>query len=920
MKDSDLSPLVLTKLRVPVVRSGTVARARLFERLEEPAAHFLLVCAPAGYGKTTFLAQWARCWQERRAPVAWYGLDSGDDNPNQFGAYLVASFVQALGPAPDLVRMAQSLRSSTETDLQRVIGSIINAAAVFDRTCVLVLDDYHLIGSPAIHSAVAYLVEHLPENLHLVLGSRSDPPFPLARLRVQRRMAELRADGLRFTPEETTEYLNESMQLCLSEQGVSELTARTEGWIAGLQLAALSLSNREDKEGFIASFSGVNRYLVEYLMEEVISRQPPEVQLFLLSTSVLERISASLCGALVGETIDSEAVLTGLEQANLFMVNLDDQGQWFRYHHLFREFLRARLEKTRSGEIAGLHRAACEWLALNGYLREAANHAFQTGNWDYAAGFVEQHSFDMIVHSDISTMYEWCSAFPEEVMQRHPMLYIHQCWALVMSFRRQHRARVEARLQQVERAAEQLGENPQADALRENAAVLRSLQALAPDPTVDPQPYLRIADELLGDYPEGNPGQFSGLLYAGYAFMALHDAQNARQILEKAQRSAQAGRLYFGMAESAYHLARLAYFQGQLRRSMEICRQAQAEIGALMSGSEQDLPALGALDIAMGCVLLEWNRLDEAEECLLRGLDRAGWGVNPYYLVTANTALFRLREFQGRRDEALKYLDQIETAWPDVDFYLQGLRVEITLREEQKDAAAATAAWRQAYAALVRERPRAPGMGPLGGADLYYTADLAWARAEIALGDPREALIVIERQLVLAGKHDLNLRVIELSLLQVLAHGRLVGEPEAAQVALERALGLSQSEDALRIFDREPALMELLRTAAESGGHQAHARRILAVLSPEGSRESIRAAATDSALQANMQRVEPLSERELQVLRLLACGATNRDIAEEFVISVGTVKSHINHILGKLEAHNRTEAVARARAAGLLDL
>jgi LuxR family maltose regulon positive regulatory protein len=925
------TPLVLTKLRVPAVRPRMVSRVRLIDLFApENGASFILVCAPAGYGKTTLLTAWARSLLKNGTAVAWYALDPGDDAPISFGAYLVASLAQALGSVPELARIAQLLRSSPEMDLRRILPAIINAVVACNQNCVLVLDDYHLISSPAIHGALAYLLEHLPENLRIAIGSRSDPPLPLARLRVGGQMLEVRTPGLRFTADESAQFLNEVMQLELAPEGIAALEERTEGWVAGLQLAALSLSGRTDRERLIASFGGSHRYLVEYLLEEVFSSQPEQVQAFLLSTSILERMSAPLCEALLVDKLEGlqieklppifepsnlltcQQVLGYLEYANLFLVPLDDERQWYRYHPLFGDFLRNHLQEVQPEHRTELHRAACEWLTANGFLREAASHAFQTQDWEYAAAFVEQHSLTLIIHSDIATIYEWCSAFPEAVMQRHPMLCIQQSLALAYSFRRQNRARVEAGLQQADALIAALEDRQQARELSELAAVVRTFLAMAPDPAADPQEVLDLAQGMLSYYSEGDPGQFSGLLLTGYAYLALHEVEAADQAFETSRQIALQAGLYFGVVEATFHLARLAHAQGQLRRATEICLQGRAEITAMLAHPEQELPALGCLDIALGCVLLEQDQLDEAEKCLRGGLDLMGGGMNPYYLFTAYVTLFRLCEIQGRSAEALGYLALLDETWPDMVFCTRGLRIVHALRDAQEDPGtlAEAAAWSQDFSPATGEDTPMPGLGPIGTAEAYYLAHLAWARARIASGDAPAALQYLERQLDLALAHGITNRVIELSLLEAQTWRAIDKDPRALQ-ALQRACAAAQPAGYVRIFDQGQPLRRLLVEAAQRDISKQYVKYILATIGmPEGA----------AARLAQTPYGESLTERELEVLRLIAQGATNQEIAERLVITVGTVKSHINHVLGKLEAHNRTEAVARARGLGLLEI
>ena len=939
--ETQASPLVVTKIRAPVMRPRLLPRAHLIEQLTPQAnTGLILVCAPAGYGKTTLLAAWAQSFKQNGGAVAWYALDPGDDDPVPFGAYLVASLLQALGPIPELAHMAQLLRASPEVDLQRVLPAIINTTTASNRECMLILDDYHLIGAPAIHSAIAFLLERLPENMRLAIGSRADPPLPLARLRARGRLLEIRAADLRFTADETAQFLNDIMQLDLPPEAVSALEARTEGWVAGLQLAVVAMQlpqpGLQDKESIITSFTGSHRYLVEYLLEEVVNRQPEQVQSFLLSTSILERLCAPLCAAIIGAAIigaaipgepsGSEAILAHLEQANLFLVALDEQGCWYRYHHLFRDFLYSRLQKTQPERATSLHRLASAWYAASGLLREGAQHAFQTRDWEFAAAFVEQHSFTLLLHSDLSTMYEWCSAFPEEVMQRHPMLCILQCWALVFSFRRQNQSRVEERLGQAEQVIAGLEDPQMAHDLREHAAVVRSFLAMAPDPTADPREQLALAQKMLGAFAEGEAGQFSGLLTIGYTQLALHDADAARQTLEAARQVALRGGLFFGMAESTFHLARLAHSQGHLNRAAELCRQGQADIASMLNHPEQELPALGCLYIALGCVLLEQDRLEEAEQDLLHGLDLIGWGMNPYYLMTAYLALYRLREIQSRSAEGLDFLARLEEAWPDITFCMRGLRVVHALRTDPEDpgARAEAVAWRMTLNLIPGEDAPPPGMGPFGAAEAYYQAYLAWARTQVAAGDVQAALTYLQQQLDLVSTHGLTNRLIELSLLEALAW-RAQGEQDRARAALERALAAGQPEGYLRIFDQGTALTRLLVEATQQGICPEYIHRILSVIhatkTPGAGRQGDSAQPGASPTQATwLDSGEHISERELEVLRHMARGASNQEIAEQLVITVGTVKSHINHILVKLDAHNRTEAVARARGLGLIDI
>lgn len=887
MFDVPDSTLVLTKLRLPAIRPRAISRLRLLERpVGEPAAGLVLVCAPAGYGKTTLLAEWAHGLQAEGRAVAWISLDESDNAPATFGVYLVGSLALALGEIAETDRLSRLLLTSPEIDLQAILPPLINAVASSGRACWLIMDDYHLIHSSAIHAALAYLVEHSPENLHVAVGSRADPPLPIARLRARGLLHEVRLSALRFTSDETRQFLNQVMQLELPPALIADLEQRTEGWAAGLQLAAIILqpvagnppapveavgtalvgppAHQRDLVGaeqMLASFTGGHRFLVQYLLDEVLNRQPEQVRSFLLSTSILERMSADLCDAVIGGEAGSEQILQYLDRSNLFLVALDAQGDWYRYHHLFRDFLHARLVKTHPQGIASLHRVACEWYAAAGSLREAAQHAFRTRDWDYAAAFVEEHGFSLIVHSELATIYECCAAFPEEVIQAHPFLCILQCWPWVFRFEDKNRQRIEVRLRQAERVIATLSDLEQAHGLSEHIQVIRTFLAIAPDPAPRPQDQLAQAQALLAAYPPGDPGQFSGLLISGYAHMALHDAPSAEKALEDARQSARAGNLYFGMVESTFHLTRLAYHCGRFRRADEICQETHSEIALLLAHPEQELPAIGCLDIALGCVLIEQDQLEQAEQRLLSALERIGWSMIPYYPMTACVALFRLRLAQGRLAEALDFLARLETAWPDIEFCTQGLRVLQNLHAAPDDSTARmeAAAWARTNPPPVGDDVLPPGMGPFGAADVYYLAYLTWAQIQVALGEPRAALPYLKRQLELAERYGLETRLNELLLVEAQARQAAGGSP------------------------------------------------------PETLRQKSMSSDTDH------QVGDLLSERELELLSLVAQGASNQVIADQLVITVGTVKSHINHILRKLEARNRTEAVARARQLGLFD-
>jgi LuxR family maltose regulon positive regulatory protein len=704
---------------------------------------------------------------------------------------------------------------------------------------------------------------------------------------------------------------------------VAELEARTEGWIAGLQLAALSLTGRSDREGFISSFAGSHRYLADYLLEEVVGHQPKEVRSFLLSTSILDRMCGSLCDAIVGKASGSEEILKGLEQANIFVVALDDEGVWYRYHHLFQDFLLRQLQKTEPESVASLHQVASEWHAAHGLMREAVGHAIRTRDWEYATSIVQRHGITMMMRGEVSTAYEWCEALPEEVIRAHPALCLVQSNALVLGYRRRNRGKIEDRLEQVERAAATLEDKQLARILMGQAATTRTiLAAIAQDPSADPREHFALARRALDLLSADDPARGGVTLTIGYAHMALHDARAAAESLEEAKILSLASGSYVSAVEAIFHQARLAHAQGRLRSAEEICQKGKADISAALEYPEQELPAVGCLDIALGCVHLERDRLEEADHALLRGLELAKWGTTPYYQMTAHVALFRLREIQRCSAEAVEQLARLEEMWPDLAFLARALRVQHALQARPEDSAALAeaSAWCRTFPAPLAENTLPPGMGPYGAAEAAYLAHLAWVRAQIALGNPQTALSYLERQLGPSRANGLTHRVIEVSLLEALA-ASTQGDEERIWAALQRALAAAKPEGYLRIFDQGEALKRLLLEAGSRGISRNYVEQILRVIGlPNTAGEGESAASIPAARVVYLDSGEHLTERELEMLRLVAQGASNREVAAKLVITEGTVKSHLNHILRKLDVRNRTEAVARARGLGILDL
>ncbi len=863
--------------------------------------------------------------------VAWYSLDESDNSQEAFGSYLIASLTHALGTDCGLDPVGQLLRTSPETDLRTLLPMVINVISLIEREVVLVLDDYHLIKNPAIHQVLEFLLNYRSDNLHLVIGTRVTPPLAIARLRVKNCLIEVKVPDLRFTIQETQQFLRDAMQLNLSADLASRLAEQVEGWAAGLQLAALSLSGRVAGDFPIAHFNGSHRQLTEYLFEEVLNHLPVELQSFLLYSSVLERMSASICDAVLSLE-NSASLLRQIEQLNLFIISLDDensQENWYRYHHLFQEFLQAWLSHSQQERIAVLHRKAANWFAMKGLLREAAYHAFRCGDWKFAADFVEQHSFTLIIQSEIATIYEWCTAIPEVVLRKRPKLNIFKGLALAFRFQGKNRARVEACLQQANQALAMMNDPAQAFEIEELTAVVQTLMAMIPNPAGDAQNIRSVAQHRLNAYSAANPGRFTWLLFTGYADLALNHPVEAKQSFDEAIPMALNAGLYFGYIEGTFHLARLTYSQGRLKESLEICRKAQTEFDEVTRSSTStqsiELPALGCLDIAAGCVFLEMNDLDEADRLLRQGLKRMGWSMNPFYLMTAYLAQFRLYEVQGRMTEALACLDKLNALWPDLQDITQGFRVQamLNLQPTRQETIDDAREWLNSYLSVMEGKLPVVGLGPIGTAEVFYQANLIWARLQILLGHPSVVKSFLEQQIQLAATKVLQGREIELHLIQAQMYHKN-DEEKAAFNALEKALQISIKNGHVNVFIQNFLLDELIHRTALEGIHLTNLQQTLNSI--RGVRNRKVESGVNTTYDNQMREVphvdslvDPLTGRELEILQMVASGVSNQDIARKFVITIGTVKSHLHHIFGKLGVRNRTEAVSQARKLDLIN-
>jgi len=896
-------PLLQTKLFVPPPRSNLVPRPRLVERLNQGLAlgnKLTLVSAPAGFGKTTLLSDWA---EQSDWPIAWVSLDDGDNNLNRFLTYIVASLQMV---EQDVGETSLAMLQSSQPPLSELLlTTLINDIADAPTPIALILDDYYLISNPAIHDALSFLLEHQPQNLYLLIATRVDPPLPLAGLRASGDLLEVRVEALRFEYEETAIFLHQSVGIDLSSDEVAALEARTEGWIAGLQMAALSMQGREDIHDFISTFTGSHRYILDYLTEEVLNRQSEDIQRFLLYTSIPDRMTASLCEEIVGSS-DAQDTLERLERTNLFVVPLDDERRWYRYHHLFGDMLRRHLDRTNSRKIPDLHCRASAWFERHGMRPQAIAHSLAAQDFDQAASLIEQIFDNLLGQAEnFTTILGWLEALPEEVVYSHPRVGILYGWILSLT---EQLDEVEPRIQEVERAAG----GQFSEAVRFEIAVLRAYVARQKN-EVDKA--IELSLQALETYRK-DPNSGSMQAYTGIAFnLALAyqtrgEMAQAQQWYSEALRVSQQADSITMIILALHGLARVQIIQGQMSQAEANLRKGLQLADEATQQSGKAVPTAAHLHVGLGEVLREQNRLGEGADHLARGLELCRqWQIGAFS-CRALINHSRMELVRGDMAGALDLLQEAEqfskTYQEQLPFCIpvSGARALVMLIYAVSTGEVLDPETLRYIAEWAETRDFSID-GPIDSlsSELEY---LVWARMLILQNESHRALQLLARMLPAAEDAQRIERVIKIFTLQALAYQAL-GDTEQALDVLEDALSLAEGEGYVRLFiDEGPMMAELLRLAGSKGIQSSYVSHLLA------------AYGDSHELQQGTLLVEPLSERELSVLRMIAVGMTNPQIAEELVLSIGTVKSHTGNIYGKLGVHNRTEAVARATELNLL--
>jgi LuxR family maltose regulon positive regulatory protein len=877
---SSSSTLLATKLLIPVRRPNLVPRPHLIERLDRGlrAGHKLaVVCASPGYGKTTLVTEWLH---NVTHPVAWLSLDEQDNDPARFLAYLIAALRQidaSLGANAEAL-----LQSSPPPPPEMVLTSLINDLAALPSPFILALDDYHVIHTAAIHQQHAFLLDHQPPQMHQVIVTREDPPLPISRLRARGQVEELRQDDLRFTLAEAAEFLHRVMGLDLAADEIAALEHRTEGWAAGLQLAALSLQERGDVRGFVQAFAGSNRYVLDYLFDEVLRQQSSDVQDFLLQTSILDRLCAPLCEAVAGRG-DSQQLLQTFEQANLFIVPLDQDRTWYRYHRLFSDLLRHRLRTTQPQAEALLHLRASEWHEAAGHLPEAIQHALSAADWERAANLIAQVSRNMVGRGEIVTLLHWCRVLPDEVLRAQPVLCLDYSWSLILAG--QHDA-AEVYLRYIEGVAQDdvalLGEtlSAQAQIARAKGDYARTIE---------------LAQRALSWLPQTDPEPRSvAALTLGLAYSDCGKMLEAEQAFMESDRAAQqAGGGPARLIALAF-LSSIQAARGNLHRAAEMARQA-LQLG-------RGMPALASVHSIMSALFYEWNDLETSLKHVQQAIELSQHGGHLEVQLTAYRGLAWIKQAQGdasAANAALQTADELtrEANAPPIA-RASNSAVHVTLALTQGDVAAA-AYW---VDQITTESADASAL-------LY---GFAQARLLLAQNEKAAATGLLEKLYAEVAQAGRQSSVIETRVLQALA----APTPADALASLSEALALAQAEGYVRTFlDEGEPMKALLRQAATKGVAPDYVTKLLSAFEPVAEERPVSPA---PPIGLAVPLVEPLSERELEVLRLMAAGLSNHEIADKLIIGVGTVKSHVHSILGKLDARDRTQAVLKAQELKLL--
>lgn len=879
--------LLRTKFYVPPIRSKQIARPRLSDLITNGLDRALiLVSAPAGYGKSTLVSNWLK---EKQIPSAWFSLDNGDNDPVRFLQYLVAALAPfAPGVEAEAPGMLQGIQPA---QFETVINLLVNELASFPKPFVLVLDDLHLIQTEAVLKILTYLLEHLPPQMHLALLTRTDPPLPLARLRARDRLTDIRADQLRFTHDEIAAFLNDVMGLMLSADDLSAIEKRTEGWIAGLHLAALSMQSSKDIHGFVSAFTGSHHYVMDYLVEEVLKSQPEKLGAFLLKTSILDNMCAPLCESVLDvrseNPVDGQAMLESLERMNLFVIPLDDERRWYRYHHLFADVLKKRLEQHYPDSLHELHKRASQWFEKNGLVSEAIRHSLTGGDMDRAIQLIEQNGPLLLMSGELNALSGWIKAV-EARSQAHPWIHIIKGWLSILTGQPE---RAEEEFQPAENLISSRKPDTEIRLMQGAIATGRSYRSFMEGDTNHTAPIAREAVKNLPDVDlisRSIRGIATALL--GEASVMNGELEDARQACMEAKQIGQVSGNINVVIIVNCALGRIFTEQGLLHQAAEMYAEA-LQIATRPDGRK--FVVAGEPYTELSQVSYEWNDLENAMEQVDRCLALCRQSGQETFQAKGSIMLAHLERINGNTKTAVENMNIAEKLMKEHHFAFKYtvwvkyalVRLWIALGDLEKASH------------IVEES------GITTRDEIPYLREpefLALLRLLLAQGDYDASLALSKRLLQKAETGKRMGRVIEVLVLQALIfQGRK--ETEQALAVLKRALSLAKPERYIRTFvDEGEPMVRLLHLARSQQIETEYVSALLSVFEKT----------TGTTQPPPKLLTEPLTAREVEVLKLIEAGQSNQDIAGQLVISMPTVKRHISNIYAKLGVESRTQAVA----------